>query len=661
MIKRNHKAYSLVLGIAAVLMFYLTWCFATVSYQGSLFLMLHTLGTAVTIGLCIAAVHIYLKCAADKSKKKTVKNLQDWRNSAQLGMLSLIVIITFGLTLIWDIRYADDKAWFVLTDAAWCVAGVWLCRRLRAAIFAYLKKGAAAVKRNWQLLILLAVCLLLAIEPGKLQFKWDGALYEQACMEADIHSLSSLGAYGHLGQGYVVLYCLVHAVIGNTGLAMAVLNILMYLAGVTAFYGIVRWFRKGLSGVTSCLLTASYAFSPFALGMVNYYSLDYAMLCIGVVLLYTAFSQKWVLHFAAALLFCFTKEPAILAYGFLCIGFVVTNWFADCPKGTGFCIRFSKLLGHKEYYLMLTAGVLWLGTYLQLGGWSGGNGEFVLDLAYVGKKLGVLYLLNFSWILTALAVVGAVAAFLKADWNLLRNDIVLALSALGFTLISVAFATVNHARYAGVAPVILSVMAAMALITLFQKRALQVIAAFLAVLMFVSSYATLDPVSRVIFQKVSTGEGSMITTGSLSYGDSMIYNKQMLGMENALSEAVGYAIENNYQIFMPTYNDSSYAFDGMMLSGEKSDGCRMIRQYWNQRTKLRTAYESGDTIAFETYQLMGDTDIAALKKQDNYAERCYIYADLLGIEQAEAIKVSHGAKAEREFTYRGWKIYLVVF
>lgn len=653
MIKRNHKACALALGIAAVLMFYLTWCFATISYQGTLFLALHTLGTAVTIGLCIVAVHIDQKYTADSS--------QNQENSTQLGVLSLILMTVFGLTLIWDIRYAADKAWFAITDVAWIVAGVYLCRKLRFDIPVFFGKGVKAVRRNWQLLILLAVCLVLAIEPGKLQFKWDGALYEQACRAMNIHSLSSLGAYGHLGQGYGVLYCLTNALIGSPELAMAVLNTLMYLVSVAAFYGIAKWIKSDLSAITACLLTAIYAFSPFVLGMVNYYSLDYAMLCLGVGMLYFAFRKQWLLHFAVALLFCFTKEPAILAYGFLCIGFVVTNWFEDCPKGTGFGNRLSKMLRHKEYYLMLTAGVLWFVTYLQIGGWSGGDGAFALDIPYVGEKLKVLYLLNFSWILTALAAVGAVTALVKADRSLIKNDIILILSAFGFTLISVAFATVNHARYAGVAPVILSVMAVMALLSLLRKRALQIVAALLAVLMLISSYATIDPVSRTLFKKMDTGSGSMIAIGTPAPGDSMIYNKQMLGMENALGEAIGYAIENNYQIFLPTYNGNSYAFDGMMLPGEKVDDCRLVRQYWNQRTKLRTAYESSDTIAFETYQLINETDLTALKKQDQYAGMCYIYADILGKEQAEAIRESHDITAEKEFTYRGWKIYLVVF
>lgn len=653
MIKKKHKVFALALGIAAVLVFYLTWCFATISYQETLFLVLHTLGTVVTIGLCITAVNIYQKHTADR--------MQNQENSAQLEVLSLILVPVFGLTLIWDIRYATDKAWFVITDVAWCVAGVYLCRKLRFDLPASLRKVADTVKRNWQLLILLAICLVLAIEPGKLQFKWDGALYEQACREMNIHSLSSLGAYGHLGQGYGVLYCLVYAVIGNTGFAMAVLNILMYLGGVVAFYGIIKRLGKDLSGMTACLLTAIYAFSPYTLGMVNYYSLDYAMLCTGMIMIYFAFRKKWLLHFVAALLFCFTKEPAIMAYGFLCIGFVVINWFTDCPKKTNFVTRFRMMMGHKEYYLMLTVGVLWIVTYLQIGGWSAGNGEFALDIEYIREKLKVLYLFNFSWILTAFAVVGAIVAFIKADQNLTKNYIVLAFSALGFMLISVVFATVNHARYAGVAPVILSVMAVMALITLFRKRALQIVAALLAVLMLISSYATIDPVGRALFEQMDTGNGSMITTGSPAPGDSMIYNKQILGMENALSEAIGYAIDNNYQIFLPTYNDNSYAFDGMMISGEKAEDFRLIRQYWNQRTKLRTAYESKDTIAFETYQLLNETDLTALKKQDQYAGMCYIYADILGKEQAETIKESHNVTAEKEFTYRGWKIYLVVF
>ncbi len=645
-IGRHYKVCNLLAGVCAVLAFYMTWCLSTIVYQGDVFKVLHFISTLITAFLYVCCVMLFQTY---------------WRAphlGRQLRILNFGILAAFALIFLSDIR--SGGFWLLLSDIIWILALGYSWRVLKCSFVKGLCGILLWLKTNWKLIILLAAAGTLGIFPTMLQFRWDGALYEQACRAMDIHSMSSLGAYAHLAQGYGVLFCLVRAIVPDTGYAMAVTNMVMYLSSIVAFWGIMRQIVPGKSRWTYLLLTAMYAWSPYTLGMVNYYSLDYATMCLFVCMLYFWLRREWVLHFVAALFACFTKEPAIVSYGALCVGMVVVEIVQQ--NDVKVTERISSLFRRIYYYPMLLTGMLWVITYLFLGGWNAGNGGTALDAVYMADKLKVLYIFNFSWIFTGIIVLGSICLTTgrAVKKGLAWWFVPLAVSTLGFTLFNVVFKTVNHARYAAQMPAVLYLIGGYLLLRMLKEKAVDILVGILACLMLASSYLTIDPVSRLCFAVLDTGQGRMFTTGAPVPGDSMIYNKQMLDMEYAVNEAIAFAVENDCMVIMPMYGDSPNIFDGLMQEMENYEyGCSALT-HWSVKDRKRSNYEGEDTISFITYEWNGEADIMQLPLQEK-DKHCFIYSSLLGGDRAQQVQ-KHYADAEyREYQHGDWTISMLVF
>ncbi len=610
----------------------------------------------------------------------------------QLRAANMLLPLVYLSMLLGDSRRDTGRGCYLAADVCWLAAAGYGFAALRripeqagAATDAGERGGAAQIStmagirdKGWTVRIgtalwhrlpmigLMAAALILAIEPGRIQLRWDGALYEQACRGMDIHSLSSIGAYGHLSQGYGSLFCLLNHIIGDAGLTLAVMNIALYLCSIVGFFLLIRHLVPGKKEITYLLGTAVYAFSPFTLGMVNYYSVDYVTLCLFVWVCYFAFTGKWIYHFLVSVVFVFTKEPAIVTYGGFCAGMVAAGLLRE---GSTAREKLTRMLRHLEYYSMLLIGVLWIVMYRLLGGWSGGEGAFLPSLNYVADKLKVLYVLNFNWLMVFAALAGGILLLsgkkrkesggeegktARAGWV-----IPLLCSLAAFTLFSIAFQTVNHARYAASAPVILYLLAFALGAGQLREAVGGVVTAAVAVLMLFSSYLTIDPVSRACFQTVDIGNRTMLTTGSAAAGDGMIYNKQMLYEEYALNQAIGHALEREYMIFFPTYEGTAYSFDGSMAAGEEKDGYIEVGLYWDRRKGRRTIYANEDTQAFFVREVTGEI-LDVWKPETESGRSCYIYLQMMGAQEAVRIREEYRGMAELVFAYRGWEVRMLV-
>lgn len=643
---RHYRECTFFVGICTALAFYMTWCLSTIAYRGEVFEILHfasTLITAFFYVCCIMTFQVY------------------WRAphlGRQLRILNFGIFVAFVLIILSDMRNAS--LWLLLSDLIWIIATGYSLRVLACSVGKGLCGIWSWLKTNWDLIILLVAAGILGVFPTMLQFRWDGALYEQACRLMNIHSMSSLGAYAHLAQGYGVLFCLINAIIPDTGYAMAATNMGMYLASIMAFWGIMRQIIPGKSRWSYLLLAVMYACSPYTFGMVNYYSLDYATLCLFVCMLYFWLKREWILQFVAALFACFTKEPAIVSYGALCVGMVVVEIMQqDHTKVTE---RISSLFRKRYYYPMLLIGVLWVITYLFLGGWNAGNGGTALDAVYMVDKLKVLYIFNFSWIFTGIIILGSLRLAMGRTENKRLNwwGVPLVVSTVGFTLFSIVFRTVNHARYAAQIPAVLYMIGGYLLFMVLREKAADIIVGIFACLMLVSSYLAIDPVSRLCFPVIDTGQGQMFTTGIPVPGDSMIYNKQMLDMEYAINEAVAYAVDNDCMVIMPMYGDTPNIFDGLMQEMDVQEyGCSALT-YWSVKDRKRTNYEGDDTVPFMIYEWSSTADISQLPLQDK-DRHCFIYSSMLGKNQAQQIQELYVDAEYKEYEYGGWTISILVF
>lgn len=501
-------------GILFIVESYLAWCFSTITYQSNLYMIVYLL-------LSMLGMAIY-SMMAKWILQQPERGRQFISVACLLLILSFMMIIHYAIAVVCGADVIINVC-YLLIAGAWVLLFGMVCVKHKGRMISILANVRKGIQEANGLLIVALALIVLAILPTMNSFAWDGQLYKEYFSESNLWSMSSLGAYGHLSHAYGALFCVIRAVVRDVNLSFYILNIGLYLASVIGFYLLIQLVaaksnRRGMR----LLSTIVYAVSPFLLGMVNYYSLDFMTLCMFVWILYFSLREKWLLFFVASVLFVFTKEPAVIVYACFCLGLVIRDLLSKIDKRP----LLQRIFCTRQYYLMLLVGMLWGLTYRLLGGWSGGESSVGFSYAYAIEKLKVLYVLNFNWIFVLIIVIGGLILFVKRRIPTWWIPVVC--SGIGFTVFSILLQTVNHARYAAPMPVILLILALYVVMQMPWEKICIGVMLGIAVVSLAQCFCTVDPLSILVFQRAEGTGGMLITTGDLEPGDATIYNKQML-------------------------------------------------------------------------------------------------------------------------------------
>ncbi|MGN0156010.1 MAG: hypothetical protein ACI39N_02075 [Lachnospiraceae bacterium] len=636
-------------GILTVLMFYLFYGVLS-SYHSA------PAGSVFCAILAVVVVAGYLTCFYDVfcSKKDEILQEQLIKLNGFIGCLCIFyLIVILRKNLYWNQKVLLFS--FLLFTAVSLGIGLFLLKK------GYFLNGNQKERmKKWGVEhifpgLLLFVCIVLSIEESGICYRWDSGLYYTTVADMNLFSMGSLAAYGHIAQAFGMLTSLGVGVTGNVDVGIFLANLFVFLAGVAAFYGILVSLVPGKRPIAYTLATAVYAFSPFLFGMVDYISLDFFTQSLFTVVVYFMVKKEWILHFVAALLFCFTKEPAVAIYAFLCMGIVLYDFYGHRSV--------KKLFLEKKYYLMVLCGAVWLLTYQMLGPWSAGNGGTGLSAEYILQKLKVLYLMNFNWIFTLLGIASLIWIFRNRKHSNMPSAIVPLLTAqIGFTLFSCLFKTVNHARYTDSSFVTLCIIGMVFVLTAFPLKAQTMASSVLAGLMLLSSYRTIDPVTRNIFPMIDVGQAQIASTGEKQLlGDECIYNRQMLYMEEPFSKAVRDSLEGETCILLPTMADNTWYFNGMD-DFHKIEDYRKAQGIWNTKREKRVFYENEECILTSFYEMADQMSVS--KMTDILADEnvfSYIYMDSIGADRVSEIKENYTVQKEEEYSYRGFVIKRIQF
>lgn len=660
---KNNSWIMMVIGCMTVLCFYFTMCLATVSPKYNV-LFLYAICSVLTAILYVFC--FYLTFGNDKLKWDIKKQLI----GVNSGMLVIGVLVTCGMfSQLWREKNYIFLFSLILWTTVLFLNEIWVLHLLdksniqklsgyRENVFSKLGK---IIYKNRYMLVLSILVLVLSIDTEGAQFKWDGALYYEACQNLSLFSISSLAVYGHIAQTYSALIAIGTSILGNVACGMMACNIFLLLVSTWAFFSTIRYLVPSKKESLYIFGTAIYAFSPFLLGLVNYYNLDYACLCLSVFVFLFYCKRQWIYFFLFSLLFCFTKEPAIIVYGSMCVGIVLTDFVRDKEKNVG--KRFLTLFSHKQYYLMVLPGILWSVTYFILGPWGAGNASAEINISYIFEKLKVLYLLNFNWIFTLIIVVG-IGYMLKHKILFSPENAWMFALFIGqgaFTVFSCLLKTVNHPRYSDSSPAFLYLISVVLLMKLC-KRTLPWCLKGLAALMLISSFYTLDPVSKLLFKTVNVGSTDMLVVQEYEPGDGMIYNKQLLGLESAMNMALCDSVDNREVIIFPAVDENTYYFDGMAsVTNVSPENYIRSEEWWNQKTKSRSLLESSDTKKFEVYHVVSKNGIAKVLEENEKKQYSYFFLPFAGQELAGIIKDNYDVLKEETFKYKGWTVTKIVF
>ena len=300
---------------------------------------------------------------------------------------------------------------------------------------------------------------------------------------------------------------------------------------------------------------------------------------------------------------------------------------------------------------------MWLIAYYLVGHWEG-NGAFEIDLNYIKDKMLSLLAINFNWLLIVLAlIVFIIGVIKKVQINKSISLIPMLFSMIAFLIFSVLFKTINHPRYIDALIAQIYLVVAYILINYIDKKAVKIsISAALIMLLFIQSFATIDPLMLKLFPNINVGSKTLITTSEI-LSDGMAYNRQYQGWGKVVDMALEDVMnDDSAKLYLPAVANATWHFDAMGWYENLNNRTEIkYTDYWNSKRKTRmTDCDNGQE--YSVHVISEEHIFYFGPDRTGY----YLYSPLYGGEIAELIKNNY-AFEENSFNYKGWLVYRIKF
>ncbi len=503
------------------------------------------------------------------------------------------------------------------------------------------------VSHKYIILAEMLTLIVVIVQSGS-EARWDGAYVYQYIHDevqlSDIFNLSQLSFCGHLDMTYIAMNKILAVFFGSLSIGMTAGTITLILGSEACVYGIMKHFVKDRSDLEYAIMAVFYVSSPFILGLCSYNYWDSWVILLFPLLIYSAIKEKWIIHLTIAFVFCFIKETAIVAYAGYAAGIVLADWIRNRDL--------KYIVKCKHYWGMFLVGLSWLYLYIKLPHWDGVGG-FTFDGIYILQKLKVMYILNFNWVLSILALGTIIVLLLKKR---IINELVLPmlLSDMFFAAFSCLFETVNHARYIDTHIIVLNLLASMGIQLIGSVCYRYVLASAIIMIMLVSNYMTIDPFTNMVFRRYNVGKVNMVSTCRGEYlSDSMVYNQQYRYFDKALDKALTDVVKENSIMFYPVMGDRTWFFMGSYCKTDE-----LTKQYWDKEHKRHTLYENNNSSSFLLCNITSsNVAVELLNGQAGY----YFYIPCAGEKIAEDLRKQTRILEDQNFTYGGWTVTRIKF
>lgn len=579
------------------------------------------------------------------------------------------------------------------------------------------------LRENGLVLIFLAAAVIWMIPGMSNALRGDAGLnFRFYHDDRNIFSLTSfrtMDAYSHLGYAYSIGVLALQGLTGDTQAAMHFWNVLLFLTGGLAFYLILEHFYPDRPGWLRALTAGVFIFSPYTMGMCDDTTWDYWTILLFVILI-LCYVKKWTaLELAVGAVFCFTKEPCVVVYAV----FVLCDFLQVSRKGgLGNAIRQGKywislLIGilwlflYERYAHWAYAG----GNAFQLDpGYIGERLKTVLVLNFGWVVTGMM--IACVILLAVRRKRGREAAAFGREkvkkfqtgenggdghaTAILHVMLPAGVSWIAFLVFSCTFVTVNNPRYIDSGLVFPYLMAAMLILELAgdgeqtgsnsedgadaetccrmgkrwgedpkgsnhrrMKGWSKMISSFLGVamslLMLLSVFRTIDPVSRAVFPQMKTGNGIQLMVGS-SWNEGANYNGQHLYQEDVFNQALEGTFAGNpdSQIVFPLLNQNPWYFDGLGQWEPCPEGVCRVTEYWNPEISKRNVYPGQNTQEFAILEVQ---DFPTLQENLTGGTAVYFYVDIAGADLAEEIRKNCTVEDESSYTVQNWTMHCIEF
>ena len=487
---------------------------------------------------------------------------------------------------------------------------------------------------------------------------WDGGLlYRHSSLSSidTIFDLSDAFYFGHIAYSYSAIIAVAKSVFGSTEMALFVVFSVLFLSSIICFYGIIKMIVSDRDKVSYTLCTMIYAFSPYTLGMIHDSYHDLMMIFVFTIIAYLFFSKRNILAVAFSAFFLFIKEPAVIVLSFFILGMIIAEMFGI--KG---CLIKDKIrvFFSRRYLLIYYLLFIWAIVYIFICHWSKDGDETAWSTYFLGERSKVLFGLNFNWLIVITMVIAILVMIVRASGKF-KIIIPLIFVYLGMTIFLLAFPTHNHPRYMGAMVVPMYLICAVGLLSITRKALCIFISAVYALLLLISSFSTIDPVTLSLFPHVNVGTTTLITTGDL-LSDSLVYNSQYEGYQKALNSAIDAALtsDSNTIICIPAMHGTTWYCCGIGLSLNGIEDSFENTEYWNFDNSIRHLdKENGDSSVSVIY-VTADADFKEIAG-DNTVH--LIYPPFVGTEEADAVKNQCNVLEYNEYEDGGWIVADLIF
>lgn len=465
-------------------------------------------------------------------------------------------------------------------------------------------------------------CILLLLQ-GICVPRWDGSIlygYINDLCLPNFFNLTALRVCGHVSLLYGAVNYMLSFALSNVLLAMWILEGVLYLVSIRSIYGVLKWY-EGEKLVWVVLGTLIYECSPLILGISGNISYDYWLITIFPIMLYFDIvkENKLAFLFGGALL-CFSKETGVLFFAGYCFGKLLYS-FLEFQQGS-VCYRLKVAIFRWETLGELFIGFVWLHFYMSCEQW-GGAGSFTFSKTAMFNKLKVLYVLEFNWILFAFAIFYICYVCIKGQKGKDLKLLICLISAdMLYVIFSCIYVTVNHARYIDSHASILILLGILGIGKIHMDKVRTATLAFLCLLLLVSNYYTLDPLTLISFENFSLGKRTVVSTCDGEYlSDSFSYNQQCKGINKAIDKAIDKALSqielgvDEVLVCFDMVEGKSFFFEGMYQNGHKDE---VMPQLWDRTSKKRVIEENKNCETIMTVNLTSDSDFDGLFEDYKY-------------------------------------------
>ncbi|MCC6712269.1 MAG: hypothetical protein IT344_02805 [Candidatus Dadabacteria bacterium] len=521
------------------------------------------------------------------------------------------------------------------------------------------RKGFAAGFRlpsAWLFVLLLAVFTGIPALYFSYVPVWDGWQFSRCYLTAAV--TGSLWCFDHSAFVHTYLFGLTQKYDPGNFHYIYALNILLGVLGLICMRGLLgRLCKASLSPTNMTLLSFVFGLAPVFLVQIVQPSLDYTLPIYLTMTLYFLYSGRFFPAALAGVLMVFTKESGFMLYGvgvFLYVPLMLIKGSLAWRDKK----RFLSVIGVLSVPIVSFVIYMFVTPKTQIGdSWFDGMLkmlEFYAADPVMAAQLVSLLVLNFNWILTVIVAAGLIVLGVNRLKGRGRIE-----AGLGFydrlyfyllLILYVYFLTRipmwNNPRYMlPVLPVLVILLADSLPIVFKRQTVITGVLAAVLVLLGISSFRTIDPVSKKIMGTFKFGSHEMLNMASFEnapghYGrDQLVYNFEFTEV-HYLTEKI-YETIGTDKLFVTAPHAT---WSGALGSIDKETGRRMmygeglVNARWTFSDALIKRRRFPEEIYFIAFPHMEK------RNEEQQAELSYVYdgKDVITVEDdGYAVEVYH--------------------